>query len=88
MKYCFITLRSLTAAQRAESVLRKNGIPCNVQRAMRWMEEQGCGSGLRVECADIDEAMYILQKNGISYKRAYLRRENGKMEVIGDDLFR
>lgn len=86
MKYCFITLRSLTMAQKAESVLRKNGVRCIMQRAARWMEEQGCGNGLRVDCVDVEEALYILKVNKIAYKRAYLRRENGKMEVIDDDL--
>ncbi len=86
MKYCFITLRSLTTAQRAESVLRKNGIVCSVQRTPRWMEEQGCGNGLKVGCADIEEALYVLKLNKISYKRAYLRGDNGRMEAI-DDLF-
>ena len=62
MKYCFITMRSLTIAQKAEAVLRRNGIRCSVQRAPRWMEEQGCGNGVRVACEDIENALYILQE--------------------------
>lgn len=82
MKYCFITMRSLTIAQKAEAVLRRNGIRCSVQRAPRWMEEQGCGNGVRVACEDIENALFILQEGGISYKRAYFQRDNGKMEVL------
>lgn len=82
MKYCFITLRSLTDAQKAEAILRKSGIGCSLQRTPRWMEEQGCGNGLRVDCEDIDVAMIILKRNNIPYKRVYLRRENGKMEEM------
>ena len=82
MRYCFITLNSLTAAQRAESVLRRNGIRCTVQRAPRWMEEQGCGNGLRVDCEDLYSAVNVLQGNRIVYKRAYLRQEDGAMEEM------
>lgn len=82
MKYCFITLRSLTMAQKAETLLYRNGIACSVQRTPRWMEEQGCGNGIRVNCEDIEECILILQRNNILYKRVYLRRENGKMEEM------
>ena len=82
MEYCFITLRSLTAAQSAESILRRRGIGCTLQRTPRWMEEQGCGNGLRVDCEDIMEALTILRTNRVAYKRAYLRRNDGKMEEM------
>ena len=82
MKDCFITLRSLTMAQKAESLLERNGINCSVQRAPRWMEEQGCGNGLRINCEDIQDSLVILKRNNIAYKRVYLRSENGKMEEM------
>lgn len=82
MEYCFVTLRSLTTAQKAEALLRRNGIHCVLQRAPRWMEEQGCGNGLRVDCGDINEALVLLHMNRIAYKRAYLRRDDGNMEVM------
>ena len=83
MEYCFITLRSLTTAQQAEGILRRNGIYCVLQRSPRWMEEQGCGNGLRVDCDDIQEALSLLRTNRIAYKRAYMRRDDGKMEEMG-----
>lgn len=82
MEYCFITLRSLTTAQRAEGILQKRGIRCVLQRAPRWMEEQGCGNGLRVDCDDISEALALLRSNRIPYKRAYLKRDDGSMEEM------
>ena len=82
MDYCFITLRSLTTAQKAESILRRNGIACRLQRTPRWMEEQGCGNGIRVDCENIEVAVMILKRNNISYKRVYLGSENGKMEEM------
>ena len=50
MMDCFITFRSVTFAQRGESELKRVGISCNIQRTPRWMEEQGCGYSLRVQC--------------------------------------
>lgn len=82
MRYCFITIKSLTAAQKAESVLRRIGIRCTLQRSPRWMEEQGCGNGLRVDCDDLSQALTILRRNHISYNRAYLRQEDGAMEEL------
>ncbi|MBE6925569.1 MAG: DUF3343 domain-containing protein [Ruminococcaceae bacterium] len=82
MRYCFITIRSLTAAQRAERALRRSGIRCMLQRSPRWMEEQGCGNGLRVDCEDLTQAITILRGSRISYNRAYLRQENGVMEEL------
>jgi len=82
MEYCFITLRSLTTAQKAEGILRKNGIRCTLQRSPRWMEEQGCGNGLRVDCQDIQDALNMLRMNRIAYKRAYFRHDDGKMEEM------
>ena len=82
MEYCFITLRSLTTAQRAEGMLKRRGISCVLQRAPRWMEEQGCGNGLRVDCMDISEALELLRSNRIPYKRAYLKHGDGSMEEM------
>ena len=82
MRYCFITIKSLTTAQRAESVLRRTGIRCTLQRSPRWMEEQGCGNGLRVDCEELARALTTLRENRISYKRAYLRQEDGVMEEL------
>ena len=62
--------------------MQKKGIGCVLQRAPRWMEEQGCGNGLRVDCADILEALALLRNNRIAYKRAYLRRGDGSMEEM------
>ncbi len=82
MRYCFITIKSLTAAQRAENVLKRAGIRCSLQRSPRWMEEQGCGNGLRVDCEDLSRALTTLRGNHVSYNRAYLRLEDGIMEEL------
>ena len=82
MKSCFITLPTLTAAQMAESQLRRNGIMCRIQRSPKWMEEQGCGNGIMVSFALFDKCLTVLKNNRIPYKKVYLKGEDGTMEVL------
>lgn len=82
MKYCFITVRTLTAAQMAESQLLRNGLQCRIQRSPRWMEEQGCGYGITVAFSEFDKGISILKNNRIPYKKVYLRDDKGDMEEI------
>ena len=80
MKFCYITFRSVTFAQRGESELKRVGISCNVQRTPRWMEEQGCGYSLRVQCKDISMAVELLRHRQVPFRKVYLRGENGALE--------
>ena len=82
MKSCLITFRSVTPAQRAEGLLRRAGLDCSIQRTPRWMEEQGCGYSLRVRCQDIMPALERLRARDVSFRKVYLRWENGKMEEL------
>lgn len=82
MRFCLITFRSVTPAQRGESVLRRAGIECNIQRTPRWMEEQGCGYSLRVRQADVPLCVELLRQKEISFRKVYLRRENGSIEEL------
>lgn len=82
MKFCFITFRSITPAQRGEGVLRRAGFACSVQRTPRWMEEQGCGYCIRISCQDVAGALESLRAAQIPLRKVYLRRENGTMEEL------
>ena len=82
MKYCYITFRSVTPAQTAESLLRRTGVKCAIQRTPRWMEEQGCGYCLRLAHANGLTAAEILRENGIAFRKVYGQRENGTYEEI------
>ena len=82
MRYCLITFRSVTPAQRGESCLRKAGITCNLQRTPRWMEEQGCGYSLRVSGADAARCAQLLRRDSIPFRKVYLYRENGTAEEL------
>lgn len=82
MKFCLITFRSVTPAQRAEGILRRAGLECGVQRTPRWMEEQGCGYSLRLKCQDMMVALELLRSSQVPFRKMYLRSEDGKMEEM------
>ena len=83
MKFCYITFRSVTIAQKGEGILRRAGVFCTLQRTPRWMEEQGCGYSLRLRYTDAQQAVKHLQQAGISYRKIYLLRDNGSFEELG-----
>ena len=82
MKFCMITFRSITPAQRGESVLQKAGLDCAVLRTPKWMEEQGCGYSLRVKCQDIQRGVMILKNSKIPFRKVYWQRDNGIVEEM------
>ncbi len=82
MKYCMITFRSITPAQRGESILRKTGIDCAVLRTPKWMEDQGCGYSLRVKCQDIQKGVLTLKSSNIPFRKVYWQRDNGTVEEM------
>ena len=82
MAYCMITFRSVTPAQRAEGLLRRQGFECSLHRTPRWMEEQGCGYSIRVRRQDALSAVQLLRKESVAFRKLYLQRENGTMEEL------
>ncbi len=78
----YITFRSVTPAQRGESLLRKFGYRCGLQRTPRWMEEKGCGYCLRLYTDRIGEIVGLLRKNSIGYGKVYLLHPDGETEEI------
>ena len=81
MDTCIITFRSVTPAQRGESLLQKVGIPCSLQRTPRVLAEQGCGYSLRVPAAQLPMAAEHLRRKGIIYRKTYCLR-GGKPEEV------
>ena len=80
MKYCFITFRSVTWAQRGEQALQKEGIRCTLLRTPKWMEEQGCGYCLRLHSSRTAEAVACLNKEKISMRKVYAQTADGRLE--------
>ena len=82
MEFCMITFRSVTPAQRAESLLRRAGFDCSIRRTPRWMEEQGCGYSLRVKTPDVAQCVRVLRSNSVPFRKAYLHTEDGAVEEL------
>lgn len=78
----FITVRSVTFGQQAESVLRKGGISCSLQRTPKWMEEQGCGYCLRVRGDDVKPAVQLLRAAQVPFRRVYEQGRSGDVQEV------
>lgn len=78
----YITFRSVTPAQRGESLLNKFGYRCSLQRTPRWMEEKGCGYCLRLYTDRIGEVTGLLRKKSVGYRKVYQQHPDGETEEI------
>lgn len=76
------TFRSLTAAQRARSVLAEGGIRAPVVRTARKMSANGCGYGIRIGSRDGIRALHLLRAGEIGYAHLYRVFQNGSMEEV------
>lgn len=82
MSVYYITFRSVTPAQRGESLLRKNGFRCTLQRTPGWMQENGCGYCLRLGTDRIAEAVRQLDRGAVPYRKVYLLHPEGDTEEV------
>jgi len=82
MKYCLITFRSVTPAQRGEGIVRRGGFECYLQRTPRWMEEQGCGYSLRLRYGDVVRCLELLRKHQVAFRKVYLMLDDGSVEEL------
>ncbi len=80
MKHGMITFRSVTYAQRGESLLRGAGIRCRLRRTPRWMENRGCGYCLELDARGLPGAVALLREQGASFRRVYTGGEGGHWE--------
>lgn len=82
MNVYYITFRSVTPAQRGESIMQKNGFRCALQRTPHWMEEKGCGYCLRLRGDGIGPAIQLLRTNRIPFRRVYRQMTDGSFEEL------
>lgn len=82
MSAYYITFRSVTPAQRGESLLRKNGFRCTLQRTPKWMQENGCGYCLRLGTDRIGEAVRQLERAGVPFRKVYSQDGEGNAEEV------
>ena len=76
----YIPSRSVTVAQRGEKILNAAGIRCAVRRTPRWMEEQGCGYCIRLAGSEVPDALALLRRNQLSWRKVYYQGEDGVLE--------
>jgi len=81
MNWSYITFRSVTFAQRGESVLRQRYIETALQRTPKWMEEQGCGYCLRLPSGKAMDAVQILKSKQIPFRKVYTQAGDDFMEM-------
>ena len=79
---CLITFRSVMPAQRAEELLSQRGIHCAVRRTAKWMESQGCGYSLWLRSGQLAQAVSLLRKHNITYRKLYEKGEGGALEEM------
>ena len=65
---CSAELRSMTAAQKAQSVLRSAAIPSAVIK-LDGTQGRGCAYGVRFACNQKNNVSAILTKAGVTVKR-------------------
>jgi len=77
---CLITFRSITFAQKAERLLKRAGLTCNLQRTPQELSERGCGYCLRLLKGDTHAAVALLRENQQMYGKVYAVTD-GRPEV-------
>lgn len=79
MEYGYITFRSITYAQKGESLLRSKGYSPVLQRTPAWMEAMGCGYCLRLSLRELQQAVRVLSDHQVVFRKVYRPGQNGKM---------
>ena len=82
MRYCLITFRSVTHAQRGERLLTKEGFRTHLLRTPRWMEARGCGYSLRLWTGDIAAGVAILRREQVPMQKVYIQTGDGTLEEL------
>ena len=76
-KEYLITFRSVTFAQRAQQVLQKTNILCQLQRTPKMLTSRGCGYCLRLRESDVTAAVAVLGNEQIAYGKVFELGEDG-----------
>ena len=82
MEQCYISFRSVTFAQRAEAILKRQGYSCYLQRAPKWMGQRGCGYALLVRRNIAPECVAALQREQAAFSKVYCQFADGRREEL------
>ena len=77
-----VLFRSLLQAQRGGRALARVGIPANVVKAPRAVEENGCAYGVRFSEKWLSEALRRLAEQEISHGRVYRTGPDGELREV------
>ena len=76
MSQIWVTFRSITAAQNAARALEQAGLPAQVLRTPRALQERGCGYCVRAP-AEPETIRQLLTAERIAFRRLYRRGADG-----------
>ena len=82
MDQCYLSFRSVTPAQRAEVVLKREGYQCYLQRAPKWMGQRGCGYAVLVRRNAVADCVATLRREQISFSKVYCQYADGRREEL------
>ena len=82
MEQCYISFRSVTFAQRAEAILKREGYQCYLQRAPKWMGQRGCSYALQVRRGIVGECVAALQREQAVFSKVYCQFADGRREEL------
>lgn len=77
----YLVFRSITYAQRGQSVLNRRGIPSNLGRSPAQISKNGCAYALRLRFSDAKRAAWVLEDERVPFSSIY-RYRNGQYEVF------
>ena len=78
----YFTFRSVTPAQRAQSILQKMGIISQVRRLPKFLSGHGCGYAVVADAARGVDAARVLRSAGISFGTTYKIYFDGNYEEV------
>lgn len=73
MKYYYIVLSSITAAQRLQRSLSENGIKNTMIHTPKRIADGGCGYSIIVSEGSLAAALKIAEKNAVKVKKTVLK---------------
>ena len=82
MDQCYISFRSVTLAQRAETVLKREGYQCYLQRAPKWMGQRGCSYAIQVKRGIVGDCVGALQREQVTFSKVYCQYNDGRREEL------
>lgn len=68
MPETILICRSLTYAQRTQSVLRAEGLRASLHRVSASQSGDGCGYGVRIRSRDLPRALAVLERHRLPPK--------------------